>query len=314
MIGVIGKRLAEVIIFVLILSFASFVFVRLAPGDPVLSILRVDDVSVTKEQIEAMREELGFNDPLLIQYGHWLLDFIKFDFGTSYVSGQPVMSMMMSALPATLELAGGSLLVLILFSVPLGSLAALYKGSWVDHASRIVSMIGAAVPSFWLGLILIDLLAVRAGWFPTMGRNGLYSLILPCLTLGLAMSGVYVRLLRASLLESMGQEFIRAGRARGLSETRLFFTYTLRHSLPPIVTVFGLSLGSLIGGVVVIEVIFSYPGIGKLVVDSIRQRDYPVIQGYMLIMAAVVFIVNSLVDLSYQFINPGLKMNERKEG
>lgn len=313
MLQIIGKRLTEVVLFMLVISFISFLFIRLAPGDPVLSILRVDDVAVTQAQVEAAREELGFNDPLLVQYGSWLLDFVRMDFGTSHMTGQPVMSMIASALPATLELTFGSLVVMLLISLPLGSLAALYKGSWIDHVSRAAAMIGAAVPSFWLGLMLIDVLAVRMGWFPTMGRNGLLSAVLPSVTLGLAISGVYVRLLRSSLLEAMNHEFIRAGRARGLSEFHLFFHYALRHSLPPVITVFGVSLGSLIGGVVVIEVIFAYPGIGKMVVDSIRQRDYPVIQGYMLVMAAVVFVVNSLVDISYRLINPELRIKERNE-
>jgi peptide/nickel transport system permease protein len=175
-----------------------------------------------------------------------------------------------------------------------------------------LSILGAAVPSFWLGLILIDLFGVRFGSLPTMGRDGFNSLILPSLTLGLAISSVYVRLLRSSLLDSLSQEFVRSARARGLSEGRIFFLHAFRHSLPPVITVFGVSLGSLIGGVVVIEVLFAYPGIGKLVVDAIRQRDYPLIQGYILIMAVVVFLVNTAVDLSYRYLNPEMKLKERE--
>jgi peptide/nickel transport system permease protein len=201
---------------------------------------------------------------------------------------------------------------MLFVAIPLGSLSALYRGSWIDQGSRILSILGAAVPSFWLGLILIDLFGVRFGSLPTMGRDGFTSLILPSLTLGLAISSVYVRLLRSSLLDSLSQEFVRSARARGLSEGRIFFLHAFRHSLPPVITVFGVSLGSLIGGVVVIEVLFAYPGIGKLVVDAIRQRDYPLIQGYILIMAVVVFLVNTAVDLSYRYLNPEMKLKERE--
>ncbi|PAF17267.1 nickel ABC transporter permease [Terribacillus saccharophilus] len=312
MFRIIGKRLTEVILFILFVTFCSFLFLRLAPGDPALTILNVDELNVSQEQVEDLREDMGFNDPVLVQYGKWLLDFVRFDFGNSYITNQPVGELLFASLPATLELTLGSLLVMLLVAIPLGSLSALYKGSWIDHVSRYFSIIGAAVPSFWLGLILIDVFAVRFSWFPTMGRDGFISLILPAVTLGLAIAGVYVRLLRSSLLDSLSQEFIRAARARGISEMRIFFSHAFRHSLPPVITVFGVSLGSLIGGVVVVEVLFSYPGAGKLVVDSIRQRDYPLIQGYIVLMAAIVFVVNTLVDLSYRYVNPELRLKERK--
>ncbi|MBT2583339.1 nickel ABC transporter permease [Planococcus sp. ISL-109] len=311
MIRIITRRLVEVAVFLLLITFVSFRFARLAPGDPVLSILKVDDLSVSNEQVEKLREDMGFNEPLFVQYGQWLADFVRLDFGNSYSSNQPVMDMLWSGVPATLELTLGGLLVMVLIALPFGSLAALYRGRWIDQVSSGVSLVGAAVPSFWLGLILIDLVGVRLGWLPTMGRDGLHSAVLPSITLGLANSSVYVRLLRSSLIDSLNQEFIRAARARGISDTRIFFSHVLRASLPPVITVFGVSLGSLIGGVVVIEVIFAYPGIGKMVVDAIRGRDYPVIQGYMFIMAILVFAINSAVDLSYHYLNPELRLKEK---
>jgi peptide/nickel transport system permease protein len=310
MVQIIVRKFLEVFIFMLFITFVSFLFIRLAPGDPVLTILNVDELSVSQEQVEMLREEMGFNKPLLVQYGYWLLNFVQLDFGQSYVTGQPVIEMILTGLPATVELTIGSMIVMLAVSIPLGSLSALYRDSWIDQISRILSIIGAAIPSFWLGLIFIDLISVRFSWLPTMGRDGLSSLILPSLTLGLAISSVYVRLLRSSLLDSLSQEFIRSARARGLSDKRIFLVHAFRHSLPPVITVFGVSLGSLIGGVVVIEVLFAYPGIGKLVVDAIRQRDYPLIQGYILIMSAVVFIVNTCVDLSYRYLNPEMKLKE----
>ncbi|MFC0274206.1 nickel ABC transporter permease [Metabacillus herbersteinensis] len=312
MLQILVRKFLEVLFFTLFITFVSFLFIRLAPGDPVLTILNVDELSVSQEQVEALREDMGFNKPLLVQYGLWLLNFIQLDFGQSYVTGQTVMDMLLTGLPATTELAVGAMIVMLAVSIPLGSLSALYRNSWIDQISRILSIIGAAIPSFWLGLIFIDLFGVRFNWFPTMGRDGFVSLILPSITLGLAISSVYVRLLRSSLLDSLSQEFIRAARARGLSEQRIFLVHAFRHSLPPVITVFGVSLGSLIGGVVVIEVLFAYPGIGKLVVDAIRQRDYPLIQGYILIMAFIVFIVNTCVDLSYRYLNPEMKLKERE--
>lgn len=311
MLRVLTRKFLEILIFVLFITFVSFLIVRLAPGDPVLTILNVDELSVNQEQVEALREEMGFNEPMLVQYGLWLLKFVQLDFGVSYVTGQPVLEMILTGLPATMELAIGALLVMLIISIPLGSLSALYRDSWVDQFGRTLSVLGAAIPSFWLGLILIELFGVRVNWLPTMGRDGFTSLILPSLTLGLAISSVYVRLLRSSLLDSLSQEFIRAARARGISEKRIFVMHAFRHSLPPVITVFGVSLGSLIGGVVVVEVLFAYPGLGKLVVDAIRQRDYPVIQGYILIMAIVVFVVNACVDLSYRYLNPEMKLKER---
>jgi len=312
MLRIIAGKFLEVFTFMLFLTFVSFLFVRLAPGDPVLTILNVDELSVSQEQVEQLREDMGFNKPLLAQYGLWLVKFIQLDLGTSYVTGQPVMEMFLQSLPATIELSLGSLVVMLAVAIPLGSLSALYRNSWIDQVSRILSILGAAVPSFWLGLILIDLFGVRFSLFPTMGRDGFSSMILPSLTLGLAISSVYVRLLRSSLLDSLSQEFVRSSRARGLSERRIFVLHAFRHSLPPVITVFGVSLGSLIGGVVVIEVLFAYPGIGKLVIDAIRQRDYPIIQGYILIMAMIVFVVNTCVDLSYRYLNPELKLKERE--
>lgn len=306
-------RASEVMVFLLVVTFVSFLFARLAPGDPVMSILRVDDVSVTTAQVETLREEMGFNEPLLVQYGNWFMDFVKLDFGKSYLTNQPVLEMLLSGLPATLELTVGALMVMLFIAVPLGSLAAIYRNSWIDQVSRWISLFGAAVPSFWLGLLLIDLFGVRLNMLPTMGRDGFVSILLPSVTLGLAITSVYVRLLRSSLIDALSNDYIKAARSRGISGVQIFFFHALRAALPPVITVFGVSLGSLIGGVVVIEVIFAYPGIGKMVVEAIRARDYPVIQGYLFLMAVIVFIVNSLVDISYRYLNPRIRMHERKE-
>ena len=306
----IAKRLFELILFLFLLSFISFAFMKAAPGDPVKQMLRVDDVAVTDEQIEEFREERGVNKPIYIQYWNWFKRFFQLDFGHSYTTGQPVITELSRTFPATLLLTGTSLLVMLLFSVPIGTLSALYRARWLDHAGRLLALIGAALPSFWLGLILIDLFSVRLNWLPSMGAGTFKHLILPSLTLGIAMSGVYVRLVRSSLIESLGQDFIRSARARGISETRIFWFHAFRHCLVPVITIFGVSLGSLLGGTVIIEVLFAYPGVGKLVVDAIIQRDYPIIQGYILFMGIAVVLINLFIDLSYQYLNPEIRIKE----
>jgi peptide/nickel transport system permease protein len=304
----IAKRLIEFMLFLLLLSFISFIFIKLTPGDPVKQMLQVDEVSVTKEQIEALRDELKFNEPLYIQYWYWLKRLFVFDLGNSYITNQPVLSELLSKFPATLMLTFASLIVMILISVPLGTLSALYKNKWVDHISRLFALVGSSIPSFWLGLHFIELFAVKLGILPSMGKGTVKHIILPSLTLGIAMSAVYVRLLRSSLLESMNEDYVKGARARGISERRIFFFHVFRSSLIPVVTIFGMSLGSLISGTVVIEVLFSYPGIGKLVVDAIIRRDYPVIQGYILFISILIVMINILVDICYRYLNPEIRL------
>jgi peptide/nickel transport system permease protein len=306
----IGKRLLEFVLFLLLLSFISFVFMKLAPGDPVRYLLNIDDVAISDEQIEELRNELGFNEPIYIQYWNWLMRFFQFDLGYSYMTNQPVLDELAGKFPATLTLTITSLMVMTLIAVPIGTLAALYKNKWIDHVSRIFALIGASVPSFWLGLLFIQFFSVKMGLLPSMGKGTFLHLILPSLTLGLALSAVYVRLLRSSLLESLGQDFIRSAKARGLSRKRIFLFHAFRHSLIPVITIFGVSLGSLLGGTVIIEVLFAYPGIGKLVVEAIVRRDYPIIQGYILFMGLFIVIINLFVDLSYRYLNPEIRLKE----
>jgi peptide/nickel transport system permease protein len=306
----IANRLLELMLFLLLLSFISFAFIKLAPGDPVRYMLNIDDVAVSEERIEELREELGFNEPIIVQYGYWLVRFFQFDLGTSYMTQQPVAQELAEKLPATLVLTFCSVVIMTLISVPVGSLSALYKNKLIDQVSRLFALIGASVPSFWLGLLLIQWFSVKLGVLPSMGSDSIMHLILPSVTLGVAMAAVYVRLLRSSLLESLGQDFVLSARARGLSERRIFLFHALRHSLIPVITIFGVSLGSLLGGTVIIEVLFSYPGIGKLVVDAIVRRDYPVIQGYILFMGLFVAIINILVDLSYRYLDPEIRLKE----
>ncbi|MCM3765622.1 nickel ABC transporter permease [Neobacillus niacini] len=304
------KRIIELIIFLFFLSFVSFALMKLAPGDPTRYMLDVIDVQTTEEQIEELREELGFNDSIYVQYWNWLLRFVQLDLGESYMTKKPVFDELWSRFPSTLAITFASLVVMTLVAVPIGTISAIYKDRWIDHIGRVLSLIGAAVPSFWLGLLFIEFFSIKLDWLPSMGKGTFSHMMLPSITLGLAMSAVYIRLLRSSLLETLGQDFIRSARARGLSNSRIFIFHAFRYSLIPVITIFGVSLGSLLGGTVVIEVLFAYPGIGKFVVDAIGKRDYPIIQGYILFMGGFVIIINLLVDLSYRYLNPEIRLKE----
>ncbi|MGM1022745.1 MAG: nickel ABC transporter permease [Bacillota bacterium] len=308
----IAKKFLELVLFFLILSFVSFCLLKLVPGDPVRSILRVDDVAVSNQQIADMRSQLGLDQPLPVQYGKWLVQLLQFDFGQSYLTHRPVFTEFMEKLPYTLLLTGGSLFIMLLIALPLGTMAALYRNRWIDSASRVFALIGSSIPSFWLGLLFIEWFAVKLRIFPSMGEGTIFHLVLPSLTLGLAMAAVYVRMIRASLIESSGQDFIKAAQARGISPVRIFFRHMFRHSLVPLITVFSESIGSLLGGTVVIEVLFAYPGLGKWIVDAIAARDYPIIQGYTVFMAMFIVCINILVELSYRWINPEIALKEKR--
>ncbi|MDN4079439.1 ABC transporter permease [Paenibacillus polymyxa] len=307
----IAKKFLTFMLFFLILSFVSFCLLKLVPGDPVRSILRVDDVAVSNQQIADMRSQLGLDQPLPVQYGKWLVQLLQLDFGQSYLTHRPVLTEFIEKLPYTLLLTGGSLFIMLLIALPMGTLSALYRNRWIDSASRVFALIGSSIPSFWLGLLFIEWFAVKLRILPSMGDGTIFHLILPSLTLGLAMAAVYVRMIRASLIESSGQDFIKAAQARGISPVRIFFRHMFRHSLVPLITVFSESIGSLLGGTVVIEVLFAYPGLGKWIVDAIAARDYPIIQGYTIFMAVFIICLNILVELSYRWVNPEIALKEK---
>ncbi|MDN4082968.1 nickel ABC transporter permease [Paenibacillus polymyxa] len=308
----IAKKFLTFMLFFLILSFVSFCLLKLVPGDPVRSILRVDDVAVSNQQIADIRSQLGLDQPLPVQYGKWLVQLLQLDFGQSYLTHRPVLTEFIEKLPYTLLLTGGSLFIMMLIALPLGTLSALYRNRWIDNASRVFALIGSSIPSFWLGLLFIEWFAVKLRILPSMGDGTIFHLVLPSLTLGLAMAAVYVRMIRASLIESSGQDFIKAAQARGISPVRIFFRHMFRHSLVPLITVFSESIGSLLGGTVVIEVLFAYPGLGKWIVDAIAARDYPIIQGYTIFMAVFIICLNILVELSYRWVNPEIALKENR--
>lgn len=306
------KRLIYLLLVMLGVSILTFSLSQLTPGDPAELILRDSGVEPTREAIMAMRQQLGLDRPVLIQYWGWLGGVVRGDFGKSFRTGLPVYEEIVYRFPATIELTLAGLVVMLAIALPVGIFSALFKNTFVDHLSRIFALLGASLPSFWLGLLLIYYFAVRLSLLPVMGRGGLDHLVLPALALGLGMSATYARLLRASMLEVLGQDYIQAARARGLREQTVLVKNALKNALLPVVTAFGMSLGHLLGGTVIVETIFAWPGVGRFVVQAIFNRDYPVIQGYVLFMALIFVLVNLAVDLSYKFFDPRIRLEGRE--
>lgn len=302
------KRLLYLFVVMLGVSILTFSISQLTPGDPAELLLRESGVEPTREAVEAMREHLGLNDPLVVRYGKWLWAVLQGDFGKSFRTGQPVFEEITQRFPATVELTIAGLAVMLSIALPVGILSALFKNTFMDHLSRLFALLGASLPSFWLGLLLIYYFAVKLSLLPVMGRGSLLHLILPALTLGLGMSATYARLLRASMLEVLGQDYIQAARARGLREQTVLVKNALKNALLPVVTAFGMSLGHLLGGTVIVETIFAWPGVGRFVVQAIFNRDYPVIQGYVLFMALIFVLVNLAVDISYKYFDPRIRL------
>jgi nickel ABC transporter permease subunit NikB len=306
------KRLLYLIPVMIGVSIITFALINLAPGDPAELMLRAEGMEPTREAVEALREELGLNEPVHVRYGQWLWGILHFDMGESYRTGSPVTEELLDRFPATLELTIAALLFVLLFAVPAGILAALYRHAFIDHLSRTLALLGASLPGFWLGLLLIYFFSVKLGIFPVMGRGGLDHLILPAVTLGFTMAATYARLLRASMLDVLGQDFIKVARAKGLHEKCVIGRHALKNAIIPAITMFGMSFGGLLGGSVIIETIFAWPGIGKFAVDSIFNRDYPVIQGYVLFMALIFVVANLLVDISYGLLDPRIRLERRR--
>jgi peptide/nickel transport system permease protein len=302
------RRLLSLIPVWLGLSLLAFGLSQLTPGDPAEQMLsRETGEPPTIEAIEALREELGLNDPLLVQYGRWLLRVVQGDLGVSFRYRQPVLELLATRFPATLEIAVGALLVSLAIALPAGALAALKRNSSVDHLARLGALLGASLPSFWLGYLLMLALAVELRLLPVAGRGSFRHLVLPCLTLGLGAAAIQARLVRSSMLEVLGEDYIRSARAKGLAERAVVLRHALRNALIPLITVAGLRFAALLGGTVVIETVFAWPGVGKLVVDSIFDRDYPMIQGYVLFTGTVFVLINLSVDLLYRWFDPRIR-------
>ncbi len=304
------KKIVSIAAFFLVVSFICFILIKIAPGDPVRNMLGGEAAGITEEQLEQMRDDLGLNEPLLVQYGLWLERAVHLDFGTSYMTRKSVTEELANSIVPTLVLTLASIIVMMLVSMPLGIMAAKKKDSWFDKAVNGFCMVFTAIPTFWLGLLCILFFSVKLHWFPTMGSMTVKGLVLPSLTLGVNMAPQYIKLLRENLIDSMKKDFVTSARARGISERRIFWHHIFRDSMIPVLTVFGVSLGSLLGGAVITETIFGFPGIGKLAIDALNNNDYTVLQGFLMLLGIMVFIINNVIELLYRKINPAIALKE----
>ena len=290
------------------ISIISFALLNFAPGDPAEIILRRENPEQPPlpEVVRALRVELGLAAPLPQRYGQWLFGVLKGDLGESYRSGAPIMNEMLKRFPATAMLATASLALSIAVSIPLGIVAAVWRGSFIDVLSRLLALLGAAVPSYVLALLLMLFISVKLNWLPAIGYGSPGNLILPAIALGAGGTAQLMRLTRASMLEVLQQDYMRTARAKGLTERSVVIVHGLKNGLLPVVTIVGINIGHLLGGTVIVETIFGWPGVGRYAVESILQRDYPVVQAFVLYMAVIFLLANLAVDISYRWLDPRL--------
>lgn len=300
MIAVVCRRLLALVPTWLGISLVAFTLSNLSPGDPAELILnRQQSEPVTPEQIAAFRERNGLDDPFAVQYARWVADAATGDLGTSYRTGEPVLAELVSRLPGTLQITIPAFVLAVLLAVALGIVSALRRNSLADHSSRVLALLADSIPSFVLAYVLILVFSVELGVLPVSGRGGVEHMVLPVLTLALATAASLMRLTRSSLLDVLGEEYMRTARAMGLPRRTIVVRYALRNALLPLVTLAGLVLAGFTTGVVIVETVFGWPGIGKFVVDSIFDQDYPVIQGFVVFTGTVFVVVNIVVDLLY---------------
>lgn len=292
------------------ISVVTFGLINLVPGNPAETILMLEGRIPTEDDVRALEAKLGLDAHLYIRYLRWLGDVLRLDLGTSYYTHLPVTEELFSRFPATLELAISSTIVMVLLSLPIGIFAAVHRNHLFDLLTRMTTLLGVSIPGYWLGLLLMFVFSNKLRLLPVMGRGEFKHLILPTITLSMGMMLTYARLLRASMLEIMKEEFIFVVRAKGMKERVVIMKHVLRNALIPVVTAFGTGFGHLLGGTFIVETIFSWPGMGKFVIDAIFKRDYPVIQGFVLMMACVYVFVNVFVDLGYAVIDPRIRLQE----
>ena len=319
--GYIAKRFLQLIPILIGITFLSFSLMYLAGGDAVTATLENQGVAVSQEIIDAKKHELGLDKPFIEQYGTWLVGLMTGDMGVSYVSDKEVFATFTSKLPATIVLTIVSVLLTIVISVPLGILAAVKQNRFTDYLIRVLSFIGNSLPNFFVALLLILVFSVCLGWFPvvssSIGKTGLASLliqgtILPAFTLAIAMSSKYTRQIRATVLEELNKPYVIGARARGISERTILIKHVLKSCMIMIVTLLALSIGDLLGGTAIVETIFQWDGVGKLAVDSITMRDYPLIQAYVVWMAIIYVMVNLVADLVYHRLDPRVRLGGEK--
>lgn len=303
------KRLLMLIPVLLGVAFIIFAIMSVAEGDPVYQVAGPD---ATEEQLEALREEMGLNGSLIERYFRYIGNLLKGDLGVSYVTKLDVMQLYLQRLPNTLRLASIAMLVAVALSVPLGIVAAVNQNSWKDTLAMILALLGLSMPNFWLGLLLMLLFSLKLGWLPSGGAEGFTSVILPAVTVGVGLAALLTRTTRSSMLDVLRQDYLRTARAKGVSERKVVYVHALRNALIPIITIFGVQFSNVLGGSVLAETVFAWPGVGRLVVDAIDQRDIPTVTGALIMTTMLVTIVNLLVDIIYAYVDPRIKAQYTK--
>ena len=298
------RRLYLLIPVVLGVSTLVFLIIHLIPGDPVILML---GESALPANIESLRNELGLNQPIYVQYGEFILNTFRGNFGRSITTNKPVIDVISGRFPATMQLALGGIIVMLLISLPLGILSAYKKDTVIDNGSRIFALLGISIPNFWLGPLLIILFSVKLGLLPVSGKGGIESMILPSITLGLGMAAIITRMVRGSLLEVINENYIVTARAKGLRESNVIIRHALKNAFLPVVTIVGLQFGSLLSGAIITESVFDWPGIGTLTIEAINRRDYPMVQGCIFVISMCYVIVNLATDLIYGFLDPRIR-------
>ena len=298
------RRILETIPLMLIISIFVFMFIHLLPGDPAKTLAGVE---ATVEEVEAIREEWGLNDPLIVQYGNYMKDLLRGDMGRSLKSSTPVTELIMSRFQYTIQLVLAGVLWAPALGIFIGVMCAIKRGKAFDLGGMLFAIAGLSAPGFWVGLMLIQVFAVNLGWLPSGGLDSWKSLVLPSIVMGLGIMAVLARYSRSSMLETLREDYVRTARAKGQKESVVMFRHAFKNSLIQVVTILGLQIGGLLSGSVITETIFSIPGMGRLLVDSIAYRDYPAIQGLLMIFSLQYVLINLLVDLLYGVINPKIR-------
>ncbi|MBM6833058.1 ABC transporter permease [Megamonas hypermegale] len=294
-------------------SFLTFCLTYLSPGDPAAMVLEASDTIVSQEVLEQTREEMGLNKPFLVQYGNWVWGVLHGDMGMSYSGKKPVVDKLMEGFAGTVLLAITTVILILLISIPLGIFSAVHRNKIPDFIVRVFSFIGVSMPSFWVGLILLYIFGLKLGLFPIATASiSLNGIVLPALTLAIYQSAKYTRQVRTVILDELNQDYVIGARARGLSESAILWKHILPNAILPLITLLGMSIGWLLGGIAVIETVFAWPGLGRMAVYAITMRDYPLIEGFVLWIAIVYTVINFLVDLSYTYLDPRLKKGELK--
>lgn len=311
MIGYIGKRIVAIVPIVFIATLITFALIHISPVDPAEAYLTATHIYPTDELLQQKRHEFGLDRPLLVQYFNTLGQMAKLDFGKSYLTNQPVWNEIVAKFPATAELALWSMLFSALVSIPLGILAAIYKNSWIDMLSRVIAYVGASIPQFWLGYLLIFLFAVKLDWLPVEGRGDWRNLILPTATLSMVLIAVYTRLLRASMLDQLQETYVHYARIRGLRERAIMLKHVLKLAIMPLISGMGMNLGKLLTGTIIVEQVFSWPGFGRYFVEAIFNRDIPVIQCYIFFAACLFILCNLIVDIVQLYMDPRISLKGR---